>query len=59
MSFYAFVAFAGNGVAGLFGGWTEMNPALQWRWIQWISFMFVFYISERWYINGCLFIFLS
>ncbi|KAF8966270.1 major facilitator superfamily domain-containing protein [Flammula alnicola] len=36
MSFYSAIAFAGNGVGAFIGGWTETNPKLGWRWIQWI-----------------------
>jgi len=41
MSAYSLLAFAGNGFGALVGGWTEANPKLGWRWIQWIHLMFV------------------
>ncbi|KZP30510.1 MFS general substrate transporter [Athelia psychrophila] len=36
MSFYALVAVGGTGLGPVAAGWIEMNPHLQWRWIQWI-----------------------
>jgi hypothetical protein len=42
MSAYSLLAFAGNGFGALVGGWTEANPKLGWRWIQWIHLMFVY-----------------
>lgn len=41
MSTYSLLAFAGNGFGALVGGWTEANPKLEWRWIQWIHLVFV------------------
>lgn len=41
MTLYSVFAFGGNGVGTLIGGWIEMNPRLQWKWIQWISLMWV------------------
>ncbi|KAH6916320.1 multidrug transporter [Coprinopsis sp. MPI-PUGE-AT-0042] len=37
MSIYSSLALAGTGFGSVVGGWVEMNPHLQWRWIQWIS----------------------
>jgi MFS family permease len=48
MSIFSIVALAGNGFGPLIGGWIEMNPRLEWRWIQWIQLMCVpppFYFS--------------
>ncbi|KIM44763.1 hypothetical protein M413DRAFT_442721 [Hebeloma cylindrosporum] len=42
MSVYSLMAFAGNGFGALVGGWTETNPKLEWRWIQWIHLMILF-----------------
>ncbi|KAF7966704.1 hypothetical protein HWV62_37334, partial [Athelia sp. TMB] len=36
MSIYALVAVGGTGLGPVAAGWIEMNPHLQWRWIQWI-----------------------
>ncbi|KAF8159891.1 major facilitator superfamily domain-containing protein, partial [Crassisporium funariophilum] len=36
MAFFSLLAFAGNGLGALAGGWIEENVKLQWRWIQWI-----------------------
>ncbi|KAI0080216.1 MFS general substrate transporter [Panus rudis PR-1116 ss-1] len=36
MSLFAFSALAGTGFGPVFAGWIEMNPHLQWRWIQWL-----------------------
>ncbi|KAH6916322.1 multidrug transporter [Coprinopsis sp. MPI-PUGE-AT-0042] len=36
MSIYSSLALAGMGFGTVVGGWVEMNPHLQWRWIQWI-----------------------
>ncbi|TFK23200.1 multidrug transporter [Coprinopsis marcescibilis] len=40
MSIYTILAFGGNGVGTIIGGWVEMNDRLQWKWIQWISLIF-------------------
>jgi hypothetical protein len=42
MSIYSLVALGGSGLGPLAAGWVEMNPHLQWRWIQWIHAMSVF-----------------
>jgi hypothetical protein len=39
MSFYALAAVGGTGLGPAAAGWIEMNPHLQWRWIQWIHMM--------------------
>ncbi|KIM81228.1 hypothetical protein PILCRDRAFT_72078 [Piloderma croceum F 1598] len=36
MSIYSFAAVGGTGLGPVAAGWVEMNPRLQWRWIQWI-----------------------
>lgn len=41
MSIYALVAVGGTGLGPVAAGWIEMNPHLQWRWIQWIHMMSV------------------
>ncbi|KAJ2923131.1 hypothetical protein H1R20_g13963, partial [Candolleomyces eurysporus] len=41
MAFYSILAFSGNGVGTIAAGWIEANPKLEWKWIQWISMMFV------------------
>ncbi|KAJ3504065.1 hypothetical protein NLJ89_g8135 [Agrocybe chaxingu] len=50
MSFYSLIAFAGNAVGGMAGGWIEVNSKLGWRWIQWIHVIaagvyFLFFVS--------------
>lgn len=45
MSIYALVAVGGTGLGPVAAGWIEMNPHLQWRWIQWIHMMSVFLSS--------------
>lgn len=47
MAAFSFAAFAGTGFGPLFAGWIAMNPHLEWRWIQWISFMFVLFIFNK------------
>ncbi|KAJ3922465.1 MFS polyamine transporter [Lentinula edodes] len=37
MSFFAVAAVGGTGFGPIYAGWVEMNPRLQWRWIQWIQ----------------------
>ncbi|KAJ7574299.1 MFS polyamine transporter [Mycena floridula] len=37
MSIFSVAALGGTGVGPLVAGWIEMNPHLQWRWIQWIQ----------------------
>lgn len=36
MSIFAFFALGGTGFGPVYSGWIEMNPKLEWRWIQWI-----------------------
>ena len=43
MAFYSILAFGGNGVGTITAGWIEANPKLEWKWIQWISMMFVLF----------------
>ncbi|KAJ3570415.1 hypothetical protein NP233_g4421 [Leucocoprinus birnbaumii] len=40
MSIFSIVALAGNGFGPLIAGWIELNPRLQWRWIQWIQLIY-------------------
>lgn len=42
MATFSYAAFAGIALGPIVGGWIEMNPRLQWRWIQWIQLMYVF-----------------
>ncbi|KIL65660.1 hypothetical protein M378DRAFT_192380 [Amanita muscaria Koide BX008] len=44
MAVFSLAAVGGTGFGPLIGGWIEMNPTLQWRWIQWIQMIgqFVF-----------------
>ncbi|THU86241.1 MFS polyamine transporter [Dendrothele bispora CBS 962.96] len=37
MCIFAVAALGGTGWGPLFAGWIEMNPKLQWRWIQWVQ----------------------
>ncbi|KAG6809793.1 hypothetical protein H0H92_014722 [Tricholoma furcatifolium] len=37
MSIFALAALGGTGIGPLIAGWIEMNPRLEWRWIQWIQ----------------------
>ncbi|KAJ8453507.1 hypothetical protein ONZ45_g19691 [Pleurotus djamor] len=39
MSTFAYAAFAGIALGPIIGGWIEMNPNLEWRWIQWAQLM--------------------
>jgi len=39
MSIFAVVAVGGTGFGPVYAGWIEMNPNLEWRWIQWIQMM--------------------
>lgn len=41
MSMFALAATGAIGFGPLVGGWIEMNPKLEWRWIEWIGMMFV------------------
>jgi hypothetical protein len=42
MALFSLAALGGTGIGPVFAGWIEMNPHLEWRWIQWIQCMFVF-----------------
>ncbi|KAF9078033.1 MFS polyamine transporter [Rhodocollybia butyracea] len=37
MSLFAVAAIGGTGFGPLYAGWVQMNPKLEWRWIQWIQ----------------------
>ncbi|TCD62574.1 hypothetical protein EIP91_006724 [Steccherinum ochraceum] len=37
MAVFAVAAIGGTGLGPVAAGWIEMNPRLEWRWIQWIS----------------------
>ncbi|KAJ4470182.1 MFS polyamine transporter [Lentinula aciculospora] len=39
MSLFAVAAVGGTGFGPIYAGWVEMNPRLQWQWIQWIQMM--------------------
>jgi len=41
MAIYSLVGIGGTGLGPVAAGWIEMNPRLQWRWIQWIHMMSV------------------
>lgn len=41
MSLFAVAAIGGTGFGPIYAGWVEMNPRLEWRWIQWIQMMCV------------------
>ncbi|THH29523.1 hypothetical protein EUX98_g4677 [Antrodiella citrinella] len=39
MSIFSLAAVGGTGLGPVFAGYVEMNPRLEWRWIQWIHLM--------------------
>jgi hypothetical protein len=39
MSIFALMAVGGTGFGPVYAGWIEMNPKLEWKWIQWIHMM--------------------
>lgn len=39
MSIFALCALGGTGLGPVHAGWIEMNPRLEWKWIQWINMM--------------------
>jgi MFS family permease len=41
MAIFSVAALSGTGLGPLAAGWIEMNPKLEWRWIQWIQMMCV------------------
>ncbi|KAF8909962.1 MFS polyamine transporter [Mucidula mucida] len=36
MSIFAIAALGGTGFGPVIGGWIEMNPKLEWKWIEWV-----------------------
>lgn len=44
MSLFAVAALGGTGLGPVVAGWVEMNPRLEWRWIQWIQMMYIFFL---------------
>ena len=39
MSIFALMALGGTSLGPVYAGWIEMNPKLEWKWIQWIHMM--------------------
>ena len=39
MSIFALMALGGTGFGPVYAGWIELNPKLEWKWIQWIHMM--------------------
>ncbi|KAI5118253.1 hypothetical protein M0805_007502 [Coniferiporia weirii] len=39
MAVFSVAAMASTGMGPVFAGWIEMDPHLEWRWIQWIHLM--------------------
>ncbi|KAF9461064.1 major facilitator superfamily domain-containing protein [Collybia nuda] len=39
MSIFVLSAIGGTGLGPIVAGWIEMNPQLEWRWIEWIQMM--------------------
>lgn len=37
MSLFTLVAVGANGLGPVFAGWIELNPRMEWRWIQWVQ----------------------
>ncbi|KAJ7233034.1 MFS polyamine transporter [Mycena rebaudengoi] len=37
MAIFSIAAMGGTGLGPVAAGWVEMNPKLEWRWIQWIQ----------------------
>lgn len=52
MSIYALAAVGGVGLGPVAAGFVEMNPQLEWRWIQWIHAVFVILTAPRLKANG-------
>ncbi|KAF4576949.1 hypothetical protein EYR36_004933 [Pleurotus pulmonarius] len=40
MALFSAAAVGGTGVGPIFAGWIEMNPRLDWRWIQWVQLIY-------------------
>jgi hypothetical protein len=51
MSIFALTALGGIGLGPVYSGWIEMNPKLEWKWIQWIHMM---QVILRWLKKGRL-----
>ena len=41
MALFSVTSIGATGLGPVAAGWVEMNPSLGWRWIQWISMMYV------------------
>lgn len=41
MSLFALAAIFNMGTGPVMAGWMEMNPKLQWKWIQWVQMTYV------------------
>ncbi|KAJ7483187.1 MFS polyamine transporter [Mycena latifolia] len=37
MAIFSLAALGGTGVGPVVAGWIEMNPKLEWRWVQWVQ----------------------
>ncbi|KAJ6458107.1 MFS polyamine transporter [Mycena vitilis] len=45
MAIFSAAALGGTGLGPLVAGWVEMNPNLEWRWIQWIQMIITGFYS--------------
>lgn len=51
MSIFSAAALGGTGLGPVVAGWIELNPKLEWRWIQWIQMMRVYFSFPKWWFN--------
>jgi hypothetical protein len=39
MALFTLIVIAATGLAPVYAGWIEINPNLEWKWLQWVHMM--------------------
>ena len=39
MAIFTLIVIGGTGLAPVYAGWIEINPHLEWKWLQWVHMM--------------------
>ena len=39
MAFFTLIVIGATGLAPAYVGWVEINPNLEWKWLQWVHMM--------------------
>ena len=39
MALFTLIALGATGIGPAYAGWIEMNPKLEWKWVEWVHMM--------------------